>query len=609
MSRLDLLNRIPTGPVISPNGPQEAVIMATTRLVVDPITRIEGHLRIEATMNGNTVTEAYSSSVMMRGIELILKGRDPREAWALAQRFCGVCTLVHGIASVRTVEKALNYAIPPNAQLIRNLMIAAQFIHDHVMHFYHLHALDWVDIPKALDANPAATAGLQQSLSKWPNNSTAYFAEVQAKLKNFVAGGQLGIFANAYWGHPAYQLPPEVNLLAFAHYLEALSWQREVAKLHAVFGGKNPHPNFLVGGVPCAISVDNRLANYAGGRTAVNAAGLALVSSVIQKMQNFIDQVYLPDTLAIAGFYKEWAAPQFGEKIGNFLVYGDFPDETGGNYKLPGGVILNRNLSPDGVLPVNLDAPGDVQESVARSWYDYSAGKHTPLHPYEGETTPNYTGPTPPYDVLNVEQSYSWIKAPRWQGKAVEVGPLARVLMLYVKGDLTTQGLVDRSLTTLGLTKSNLFSTMGRVLARTLETKIIADWMPDWNAKLQANIKAGDFNTFNDLKWDPKTWPTAAQGAGFTEAPRGALAHWIKIRNGLIENYQAVVPSTWNASPRDASGQPGAYEQALVGHTLARSDQPLELLRTIHSFDPCIGCAVHLVDADGKDLLQIDLVA
>ncbi|MBZ4193959.1 MAG: nickel-dependent hydrogenase large subunit [Candidatus Contendobacter sp.] len=585
--------------------------MATPqRLVVDPITRIEGHLRIEAEMNGNTVTKAYSSSVMMRGIELILKGRDPREAWALAQRFCGVCTLVHGIASVRTVEKALNYSIPPNAQLIRNLMIAAQFIHDHVMHFYHLHALDWVDIPAAINADPAKTASLQKSLSGWPNNSTAYFAGVQTKLKSFVAGGQLGIFANAYWGHPAYKLPPEVNLLAFAHYLEALSWQREVAKLHAVFGGKNPHPNFLVGGVPCAISVDNRLANYAGGRTAVNAAGLTLVSSVIQKMQNFVNQVYLPDTLAIAGFYKEWAAPQFGEKIGNFLVYGDFPDETGSNCKLPGGVILNRDLSK--VLPVNLEAASEIQESVAHSWYDYSAGKNTPLHPYQGETTPNYQGtggPAPPYDYLNVEQSYSWIKAPRWNGKAAEVGPLARVLVLYAKGDPATKALVDSSLSKLGLTQANLFSTMGRVLARTLETKVIADWMPAWNAKLRDNISHGDFNTFNDLKWDPKTWPATAQGAGFTEAPRGALAHWIKIKNGLIENYQAVVPSTWNASPRDAKGQPGAYEQALVGHTLAVADQPLELLRTIHSFDPCIGCAVHLVDADGKDLLQIDLAA
>jgi hydrogenase large subunit len=508
------------------------------------------------------------------------------------------------------VEKALNYSIPPNAQLIRNLMIAAQFIHDHVMHFYHLHAMDWVDIPAALNADPAKTASLQKSLSGWSNNSTAYFAGVQTKLKNFVVGGQLGIFANAYWGHPAYKLPAEVNLLAFAHYLEALSWQREIAKLHAIFGGKNPHPNFLVGGVPCAISVDNNLANYAGGRTAVNAAGLALVSSVIQKMQDFVNQVYLPDTLAIASYYPEWAAPYFGEGIGNFLVYGDFPDGTGSNYQMPGGVILNRNLN--NVLPVNLDAAGEIQESVARSWYDYSAGKTTPLHPYDGETTPNYQGtggPTAPYDYLNVEQSYSWIKAPRWQGKAAEVGPLARVLMLYAKGDPATKALVDSSLAKLKLTRENLFSTMGRVLARTLETKIIADWMPAWNAKLRDNISHGDFNTFNDLKWDPKTWPTTAQGAGFTEAPRGALAHWIKIKNGLIENYQAVVPSTWNASPRDAAGQPGAYEQALVGHTLAVADQPLELLRTIHSFDPCIGCAVHLVDADGNDLLQIDLAA
>ena len=582
--------------------------MAT--VVVDPVTRIEGHLRIQAEIdpNTNTITQASSSSTMMRGIELILQGRDPRDAWVFAQRFCGVCTLVHGITAVRTVENALAYSVPPNAQLIRNLMIAAQFVHDHVMHFYHLHALDWVDILSALKASPLTTATLQQSLSQWPNNTEAYFAGVQTKLNNLVNSGQLGIFANAYWGHPAYQLPPEVNLLAFAHYLEALDWQRKVAKLHTIFGGKNPHPNFVVGGAPCAISVDSTLSNFAGGRTAVNAQGLTTVKNAIATMRQFITQVYLPDTKAIASYYKDWA--NRGEGIGNFMTYGEFPnpdDISGIPNAIPGGVILNRNLKQ--VQPIDLTDPIQVQEYVAHSWYDYSSGKTVPLHPYSGETKPNYTGPTPPYQQLDVSQSYSWIKAPRWKGLPVEVGPLARILMLYAKRHYPTRTLVNSTLAALNLTFDDLYSTLGRVLARTLETKIIADMMPGWYNKLIANIKAGDVNTFNEAKWDPVNWPATARGVGYSEAPRGALAHWVTIKNGKIDNYQAVVPSTWNASPRapDAQGQErdGPYEAALKGHTLYDPTQPLEILRTIHSFDPCIGCAVHLVDPAGRELLEV----
>ena len=577
-------------------------------VVVDPVTRIEGHLRIEAQTDASgVITSASSSGTMMRGVEMILRGRDPRDAWAFTQRFCGVCTLVHGIASVRTVEDALNYPIPANAQLIRNLMIAAQFIHDHVMHFYHLHALDWVDVVSALDANPTRTAELQQCMSDWPNATPGYLAEVQDKLRGFVESGQLGIFANGYWGHPEYKLPPELNLLAFAHYLEALGWQRKVVKLHAVFGGKNPHPNFLVGGAPCAISAGldaNGQVSFLPGATAVDAAGLQLVADVMAEMRAFVDQVYVPDTLAIARYYPEWGS--IGEGVGNFLTFGDFPasnlDDLSGLF-IPRGVILNRDLSV--VHPVDLDDPEQVQEYVSHSWYDYSAGKDAPLHPYEGETDPHYSGPQPPYELLDVDQSYSWLKSPRWRGKSMEVGPLARVLMLYATGHEATQGLVNSVLRELKLPLTAMYSTLGRVAARTLETKLIADQMPLWHAQLLQNIAAGDLRTFNDALFNPASWPAEARGVGYTEAPRGALAHWIVIKDGKIDNYQAVVPSTWNAGPRDDRGQDGPYEAALKGHRLHDPNQPLEILRTIHSFDPCLSCAVHMLDADGEELIQV----
>ncbi|HID83247.1 MAG TPA: nickel-dependent hydrogenase large subunit [Chromatiales bacterium] len=569
------------------------------RIVVDPITRIEGHLRIEAQMDGQTIQQAYSSGTMVRGIEIILRGRDPRDAWAYAQRICGVCTLVHGIASVRAVEDALNYSIPPNAQLIRNLMIAAQYVHDHVMHFYHLHALDWVDVVSALKANPKATAELAQSLSHYPRSSPGYFADQQTKLKKFVESGQLGIFAKAYWGHPAYKLPPEANLMAVSHYLDALEWQRNVVKLHTIFGGKNPHPNFLVGGVPCPIDLNSD--------SAINAKRLAQVQDVIAHMREFVDQVYVPDTLAIAGFYKDWFSR--GEGVGNFLTVGDFPEkgmDDPASWLIPSGAILNRDLST--IHEVDMNAENEIQEYVAHSWYDYKDGKDKGLHPYDGETELNYTGPQPPYDHLDVDQSYSWLKSPRWKGKVMEVGPLARVLMLYAKGHEPTKELTHYALKKLDAPIEALFSTLGRTAARTLETKIIADMMQTWYDNLVANIKAGDSKTFNETLWEPSSWPSTAKGVGFMEAPRGGLAHWIVIKNSKIDNYQAVVPSTWNAGPRDNQGQAGPYEAALQdNHQMHDAKQPLEILRTIHSFDPCIACAVHVTDPDGEELVQVKI--
>jgi hydrogenase large subunit len=465
------------------------------------------------------------------------------------------------------------------------------------MHFYHLHALDWVDVVSALKADPKATSDLAQSISSYPKSSPGYFADMQKKVKDFVESGQLGIFAQGYWGHPAYKLPPEANLMAVAHYLEALAWQRDVAKLHAIFGGKNPHPNFLVGGVACPIDLNSD--------SAINAKRLAQVQEIITKMQTFVDQVYIPDLLAIAGFYKDWGAR--GEGLGNFLTFGDFPEkgmDDPSSFLIPAGAILDRDLST--IHDVDMNAADEIQEYVSHSWYDYDGGKANGLHPYDGETNLNYSGPNPPYEQLDVEQSYSWLKSPRWKGHAMEVGPLARMLMLYASGNEQAQDLVNMTLKTLDVPVDALFSTLGRTAARGLETKIIADMMQTWQNNLVANIKAGDTKTHNEKLWEPATWPKQARGVGFMEAPRGGLAHWIVIEDEIIKNYQAVVPSTWNAGPRDQNGQPGAYEAALQdNHTLYDTKQPIEILRTIHSFDPCIACAVHVTDPDGEELIKV----
>jgi hydrogenase large subunit len=590
----------------------------TTRVVVDPITRIEGHLRIEAETDASgKITRASSAGTMVRGIEIILRGRDPRDAWAFAQRICGVCTLVHGMASIRSVEDAIHrsiptYSIPKNAQLIRNLMNAAQYVHDHVMHFYHLHALDWVDVVSALKADPKATSALAQSISSYAKSSPGYFADVQKKVKTFVEQGQLGIFANAYWGHPAYKLPPEANLMAVAHYLEALTWQRDVVKLHAIFGGKNPHPNFVVGGAPSAISVHTtggagQGPMHRGGQdaTAVNMVGLQTVQNVIKQMKEFVDQVYVPDTLAIASFYKEWGG--IGSSGGNYLSFGDLPEKdmwTPESFLIPRGVILDGDISK--VHDINLDDENEIQEFVSHAWYKYSTGDDKGLHPWKGETEFNFTGPNPPYEYLDVEKKYSWLKSPRWKGKPMEVGPLARVLMMYAKGHKQTKELVDFTLKHLNVPVGALFSTLGRTAARTLETKILADAMQGMYDSLIANIKAGDVRTFNDQYWEPSSWPKAMHGVGLMEAPRGGLSHWIVIDDGKIGNYQAIVPSTWNAGPRDAAGLSGPYEASLQhNHVLHDPKQPIEILRTIHSYDPCIACAVHVTDPEGEELVKV----
>jgi hydrogenase large subunit len=570
-----------------------------TRIVVDPITRIEGHLRIEVEVQDGKIVDAYSSGTMVRGFELILKGRDPRDAWAFTERACGVCTTVHALASVRTVEDALGISVPPNAELIRNLMFCAQYLQDHVVHFYHLHALDWVDVVSALKADPKKTSEIAQSISNWPKSSPKYFSDVQKRLTAFVNSGQLGIFANGYWGHSAYKLPAEVNLLGVAHYLEALEWQKEIVKVHTIFGGKNPHPNYLVGGVPCAINVDEA--------SALNAERLAMVGKLFDDAQEFVEKVYLPDLLAVAGFYKDWGA--IGGGLPNYLAFGDLPTNGYNNpasFKFPRGAILNRDLSK--VYEVDGKDPLQVEEFVSHSWYEYAEGNDKGKHPWVGETKLNYTGPKPPYEQLNVDQKYSWLKTPRWKGNAMEVGPLARLLVAYASGREDVKDAVTGALKALNVPVTALFSTLGRTAARGIETKLIAVWAKEFYQQLLTNIKNGDTRTFNNEKWEPETWPAEAKGVGLSEAPRGALAHWIVIKDRKIENYQLVVPSTWNASPRDPKGQRSAYEASLIGTPVKNPDQPLEILRTIHSFDPCIACAVHLYDEKGTYIHQLNTV-
>jgi hydrogenase large subunit len=564
-----------------------------THIVVDPVTRIEGHLRIEAEVDGGRVTNAWSSSTMFRGIELILQGRDPRDAWAFTQRICGVCTTVHAIASIRAVEDAIGAVPPPNARILRNLVMAAQAVQDHVIHFYHLHALDWVDVVSALSADPAQTADLAQSISDWHNASPTYFKTVKARLKGFVDRGQLGPFANGYWGHSAYKLPPQANLMAVAHYLEALDWQREFIKLHAILGGKNPHlQSFLVGGMATPIDPDSQ--------AALNINTIAALKKLVADAKDFVNRVYIPDLLAVASFYKDWAS--YGAGVGNYLVYGEYPltDEKDAKLFLPRGIIRNKNLAD-----VEHMHPDKITEQVKHSWYAYDGGDDKALHPFQGETNPKYTGPKPPYDRLDGSAKYSWLKSPRYDGQPMEVGPLARMLVAYASGHEQVKMLVNGALAKLGVGPEVLFSTLGRVAARGIETALLAEKMGDWVDELAENMGRGELRIHDNDKWDPSTWPTSCSGAGFHEAPRGALGHWVQIFKGKIAKYQCIVPSTWNAGPRDANEAPGPYESALLGTPVADAEQPIEILRTIHSFDPCMACGVHVVDPRGSEVARV----
>lgn len=581
---------------------------AGRRVVVDPVTRIEGHMRCEVNVDqDNFIRNAVSSGTMWRGLEVILKGRDPRDAWAFVQRICGVCTGTHALTSIRAVEDALNIKIPENANSIRNLMQLSLQVHDHLVHFYHLHALDWVNPVNALKADPIATSQLQQKISPSnPKSSPGYFRDTQNRLKKFVESGQLGPFKNGYWSNPAYLLPPEADLIAVTHYLEALDFQKEIIKVRTIFGGKDPHPNWLVGGVPCAINIDG-----VGAVGGVNMERLNFVSSIIDRTIAFIDQVYIPDLLAIAQFYKGWL---YGGGLSgtSVLAYGDIPDKandySSANLLMPRGAIINGDLSK--VHEVDLTDPEQIKEYVPHSWYSYP-DEAIGLHPWDGVTDPNYKlGPKTKGSRTNIEEldesaKYSWIKAPRWRGHAMEVGPLARYVVGYAQGNKEITEQINVVLKTLDVPVSALFSTLGRTAARGLEAQWAAGKMRYFMDKLIANIKSGDLATANVERWDPDTWPKSVKGVGFTEAPRGALGHWLKIEDTKIANYQCVVPTTWNGSPRDEQGNIGAFEAALMNTKVERPEEPVEILRTLHSFDPCLACSTHVMSPDGQELTQV----
>jgi hydrogenase large subunit len=559
----------------------------STRITLDPITRIEGHLRVDVEVNGGQVSNAWSSAQMWRGIEVILKGRPPQDAWIYAQRFCGVCTTVHAISSIRSVEHALKVEVPLNAQYIRNMMIAQHSVQDHIVHFYHLSALDWVDVVSALRADPKKTAQIAQGISNWPGNSEKEFKAVKEKLQSFVNGGKLGIFASGYWGHPAMKLPPEINLLAVAHYLKALDYQRRAAQAVAILGGKNPHiQNLVVGGVATAVNMENI--------ATLNVERLAYLRTLMEETRDFVQQVYYPDLLAIGGAYKEWF--KYGAGVTNYLAVPEFPEDTRNTkFALTGGIITAANLA--GMKPVKDHGDeyliNNVKESVAHAWYEGAAS----LHPWDGETKPEYTD-------FKENGKYSWCKAPRLEGKAIQVGPPAQVLANYAAGNPRVKKLVDDTNAKLGIGLKEYHSTMGRLLARGVRASVMADLSIDYLDKLTANIASGDKAYANHIEIPKGEF----KGVGFHEAPRGTLSHWIVIKNKKIENYQAVVPSTWNASPRDEKGQMGPYEASLMGNPVANADQPLEVLRTVHSFDPCIACAVHTIDPAGNEITKVKVV-
>ena len=559
------------------------------RITVDPITRIEGHLRIDVEVDGGKVQNSWSSGQMWRGIEIILQGRDPRDAWLFTQRICGVCTTVHAITSVRAVENAVGMTIPINAQYIRNVILAAHGLHDHIVHFYHLSALDWVDIVSALKADPAAASKLAETISEWPGNSTKQLAAVKARLQGVVDSGQLGIFANGYWGHPAMHLAPEVNLLAASHYLQALEYQRKANQVVTILGSKTPNiQNLAVGGVANAINLDNE--------ATLNMKKLYQVKVLLREVQDFVKNVYLPDVIAIGSMYPEWLG--YGAGVTNYMAVPDMPlDEAGTEFDLPGGTIMNADLgSYKPISSFNDEYFRDnVEEGIAHSWYDGDWQRH----PWEEETVPKYS-------EWEDDGDYSWVKSPRFQDEPMQVGPLAQVLMGLASGHelfakygtyvLEQAG----NLAGVKLTPKVLHSTLGRHAARCIRCVVLSDLaLKHWEL-LANNIASGDVEI-----WRAPEFKGVQKGFGFHEAPRGTLSHWVVARDGKIENYQCVVPSTWNAGPRDAKGRKGPYEASLMGNPVADPERPLEVVRTVHSFDPCLACAIHTHDAEGTELVKV----
>ncbi|MCG7438671.1 nickel-dependent hydrogenase large subunit [Corynebacterium freneyi] len=576
--------------------------MATERLVIDPLTRIEGHLRIELEHENGKISDAWSETTMFRGIEEICRGRDPRDVWAFVGRICGVCTGVHSVASVVAVEDAIGSNPPPQARRIRDLVLGSQEIHDHTVHFYHLHALDWVNVVSAAEADVDKALEFARSIgSTWRGNTYDKFAKVKETLNQVIESGQLSIFTGGYWDHPDYRLPPEANLMAVSHYLDALEFQRSIIRINTVFGGKNPHPNFLVGGMACSIDPDKS--------ETVNQVHLDQVETWVAEMVEFVRDCYYPDAVAIMGAYKDYF--DIGAAAPNFLAVGMAGATYAGDPatsrvetthpEVKPGVILDGDYTK--VAPFD---PQKIEEFVSSAWFTYEDGDDKGLHPLVGETTVDYTGPTPPYEWLGDDDKYTWSKAPRYDGRVIQVGPVARVLNAYVQGEPRTRELVDEARRTLGIDIEQLNSTAGRTYARAVEAVTAAEYMSVVvMPQFVEGIRNGDIDVFDASKWEPSSWPDECSGMAFTEVARGMLSHFTSIKDGKVSNYQAVVPTTWLAGGRDPEGNLGPYEESLAnGHPLVDPEQPLEPIRTIHSFDPCMSCAVHVLDPEGTEIFK-----
>jgi Ni,Fe-hydrogenase I large subunit len=565
------------------------------RLAIDPVTRVGGHLRVEADVAGGQVREAWSSGTMFRGIELVLRGRDPRDAWMFAERICGTCTGVHALASVRAVEQALGVTVPTNARLVRNILAVTQAIRDHVVGFYLSQLPDWVDAKAALTADPAATSRLARSLSNWPQASPEYFGGVRDRLAATIEGGQAGPWANGYWGHPAYRLSPEQDLLLLAHGLEALDWQRRLMRIHVLMGGRDPHPQtYLVGGMSLVPDWGGPIGPGThppvpdrNAPSALSDAGLSIAEDLLVGARTFVDQVFAPDVMELARAYPDWAT--LGAGIGRYLSYGQFPEDASDDpvQFLPAGRVSAPELAV--VDTVN---EGAIGESTAHAWYEDPTGPETMRRPVEGETRPAFSGGLP-ITTFEGANHYSWIKAARYNGIAMEVGPLARMLVAYAQGHTDSTTALTTALTDLGMTPDGLTSTLGRIVARAVETQVLARRAGSWLGELRTNLATGDLSVADLTRWAPGSWLQPAEGWSLGEGPRGSVGHWVRIEDGVIRRYQVVDGTTWNASPRDASGNPGPMEAALVGTPVSDPSQPLEILRTVHAFSPCAACAVH----------------
>ncbi|MDR1825833.1 MAG: nickel-dependent hydrogenase large subunit [Bifidobacteriaceae bacterium] len=582
------------------------------RLVIDPITRIEGHLRLELETDGGKISKAWSETTQFRGIETIVKDRDPRDVWAFVQRICGVCTGVHAIASISAVEDAIGSNVPEQARLIRDMVLGSQEVQDHVIHFYHLHALDFVNAANAADADPAKAVEFAEAIgSHWRGNTLQRMTEVRDTVKAIVDSGQLSVFTGGYWDHPDYRLPPEANLMAVAHYLDALEFQRSMIRIGTVFGGKNPHPNFLVGGMACTIDPNKS--------ESINQVQIDQIQQWVDETYDFVVNCYVPDAMAIAGVYSDYF--DIGASTPNYLAVGLSGAVFSGNPAESRATSAHTAVAPgviydDDFGTVHPFDPAKIEEWITSAWYTYEGGD-IGLTPDKGETTVAYTGPQPPYTGapndglpwLADQEKYTWCKAPRYDGRPMQVGPVARVLLAYARGHELTKQLVDDAAATLGITLSQINSTMGRTLARAVECLISAKALKEETfPNFVARLRSGDIDVFDSTRWEPSSWPAECSGYSFVEVARGNLSHWVTIKGGKVERYQAVVPTTWLAGGRDAQGQQGPYEESLAGngqHPLVDAAKPLEPLRTIHSFDPCMSCAVHVLDPSGEELQAV----